>query len=151
MRINEVLKTAAGVALCLALTTGVFWSQATPAPAVTPGNASLWEVTNITIVVGQAPKTATAKVCATLDDLESPPVAVTGPQCAGQLFSSQGNTISWTTDCDVGKGTGSLIIAPDKQSFNGHVTAAKAGQDTTVHVSAVVTGTCTKPSLSGTS
>ncbi len=144
MRMRDILKTTAGVSLCLALTAGVVWSQTTPAPTVTPGNASLWEVTTSTVVAGQPPKTATAKICATPDDLQSPPATITGPQCAGQLFSRQGNTISWTTGCDIGKGTGSLTLAPDKQSFSGDVTATTAGQDTTVHVSAVVTGTCTK-------
>ena len=111
---------------------------------VLPGPDSLWEITTITTIAGQAPTTTTASLCANVEDLKAPPVVVTGPQCDGQQFSEAGKTVSWTTDCAAVKGTGSLTIADDGQSFGGDVTAASAGQDTSLHVMGKVTGTCTK-------
>jgi len=111
---------------------------------VLPGPDSLWEITTVTTVAGQAPVTTTASLCASAEDLKAPPVAVTGPQCDDQTFSEAGRTVSWTTDCAAIKGTGSLTIADDGQSFGGDVTAAAAGQDTALHVMGKVIGTCTK-------
>lgn len=111
---------------------------------VLPGPDSLWEITTTTTVVGQAPTTTTASLCASPEDLKAPPVVVTGPQCDGQQFSEVGNVVSWTTDCAAVKGTGSLTIAADGQSFSGDVTASAAGQDATLHVMGKVAGTCTK-------
>jgi hypothetical protein len=111
---------------------------------VLPGPDSLWEVTTVTTVAGSAPTTTMASLCANIEDLKAPPVAVTGPQCDGQQFIEAGKTVSWTTDCAAVKGTGSLTVADDGQSFGGDVTAATAGQDTSLHVMGKVTGTCTK-------
>ncbi|MFT4075825.1 MAG: hypothetical protein QM647_09870 [Asticcacaulis sp.] len=117
--------------------------QVSDAP-VLPGPDSLWEITTITTVAGQTPTTTTASLCASLEDLKAPPAAVTGPQCDGQQFSEARKTVSWSTDCAAVKGTGSITIAEDGQSFGGDVTASAAGQDTTLHVMGKVTGTCTK-------
>ncbi|HTM81764.1 DUF3617 domain-containing protein [Asticcacaulis sp.] len=111
---------------------------------VLPGPDLLWEITTITTIAGQAPTTTTASLCANVEDLKAPPVAVTGPQCDGQRFSEVGRTVSWTTDCAAAKGTGALTIADDGQSFGGDVTAASAGQDASLHVTGRVTGSCTK-------
>ena len=111
---------------------------------VLPGPDSLWEITTITTVAGQAPTTPTASLCANAEDLKAPPVVVTGPQCDGQQFSEAGKTVSWITDCAAVKGTGSLTVADDGQSFGGDVTAASAGQDASLHVTGKVTGSCTK-------
>jgi len=118
-------------------------TEVTDAP-VLPGPDSLWEITATTTVAGQAPTTETASLCANPEDLKAPPVVVTGPQCEGQQFSEVGKTVSWTTDCAAVKGTGSLNLADDGQSFSGDVTAATAGQDSTLHIMGKVTGTCTK-------
>jgi hypothetical protein len=117
--------------------------QMSDAP-VLPGPDSLWEITTVTTVAGQAPTTTTASLCAGGEDLKAPPVAVTGPQCDGQQFSEAGKTVSWTTDCAAVKGTGSITVAEDGQTFGGDITASTAGQDTTLHVMGKVTGTCTK-------
>ncbi len=111
---------------------------------VLPGPDSLWEVTTITTIAGQAPTTTTASLCANVEDMKAPPVAVTGPQCDGQQFTEAGKTVSWTTDCAAVKGTGSLSVADDGQSFGGDVMASAAGQDASLHVTGKVTGTCTK-------
>ena len=113
------------------------------APAL-PGPDSLWVITTVTTIAGQAPTTTTASLCANPEDLKAPPVAVTGPQCDDQKFSANGKTVSWTTDCAAIKGTGSLTIAGDGQSFGGDITASAAGQDASLHVTGKVTGTCTK-------
>ncbi len=111
---------------------------------VLPGPDSLWEITTVTTVAGQAPTTATASLCANPEDLKAPPVVITGPQCESQKFNADGKTVSWTTDCAAVKGTGALTIAGDGQSFGGDITASAAGQDTSLHVTGKVTGTCTK-------
>ncbi len=111
---------------------------------VLPGPDSMWEITTVTTVAGQAPTTTTASLCANLEDLKAPPVSVTGPQCDGQQFSEAGKTVSWTTDCASAKGTGSLTVAEDGQSFGGDVAASAAGQDMSLHVTGKVTGACTK-------
>lgn len=116
---------------------------ATSAP-VMPGPDQLWQITSMTTVAGQPPATSTASLCLGLDELKTPPVAITGPQCESQTFSPNGNTTSWTTDCDAVKGTGSITLSPDGQSFAGDIAASAAGQDTSIHVDGVVTGTCTK-------
>lgn len=149
----------------LAVAAPIVWSQTTP-PAtaqssasstsssavddtttsapVMPGPDQLWQITSMTTVAGQAPATTTTSLCLSPDELKTPPVAITGPQCENQTFSANGNTTSWTTDCDAVKGTGSVTLAPDGQSFSGDIAASAAGQDTSIHVDAVVTGTCTK-------
>ncbi|ESQ82647.1 hypothetical protein AEAC466_16025 [Asticcacaulis sp. AC466] len=115
-----------------------------PDTAVLPGPDSLWEITTQTTVAGQAPTTTTASLCASAEDLKAPPVAITGSQCESQMFNPAGNTVSWTTDCEAVKGTGSLTLAGDHQSFSGDVVASSGGRDTTSHVTGKVTGTCTK-------
>jgi hypothetical protein len=117
--------------------------QVSDAP-VLPGPDSLWEITTVTTVAGQAPTTTTASLCANAEDLKAPPVAVTGPQCDGQPFSEADGIVSWTADCAAVRGAGSITIARDGQSFGGDITAATAGQDTTLHVMGKVIGTCTR-------
>lgn len=111
---------------------------------VLPGPDSMWEITTVATIAGQAPTTITASLCANPEDLKAPPVAVTGPQCDGQQFSEAGKTVSWTTDCASVKGAGSLTVADDGQSFGGDATASTAGHDTSLHVTGKVTGSCTK-------
>jgi len=111
---------------------------------VLPGPDSMWQVTTQTTLAGQAPTTTQASLCANPEDLKAPPVTVTGPQCDSQKFNVDGDMVSWTTDCAAVKGTGSLTLAGDRQSFSGDVTASSAGQDAQMHVTGVVTGTCTK-------
>ncbi len=162
---SSVLKIAIAVCLGVAVAAPIVWSQTTATTAqssaasstsssaaddtttnapVMPGPDQLWQVTAMTTVAGQAPSTTTASLCLSPDELKTPPVAITGPQCENQTFSANGNTTSWTTDCDAVKGTGSVTMAPDGQAFAGDVAASAAGQDTSIHVDAVVTGTCTK-------
>ena len=111
---------------------------------VLPGPDSMWEISTVTTIAGQAPATTTASLCASPEDLKAPPAAVTGPQCEGQKFTQAGKVVSWTTDCAAVKSTGSLTVADDSQSFGGDITASTAGHDTTLHVTGKVTGTCTK-------
>lgn len=118
-------------------------SQVSDAP-VLPGPDSQWEVTTVTTVAGQAPTTTTASLCANIEDMKAPPVSVTGPQCDDQQFSETRRTVSWATDCAAVKGTGSITIAADGQSFGGDVTASTAGKDMSLHVMGKVTGTCTR-------
>lgn len=113
-------------------------------PAMLPGPDSMWEVTTQTTLAGQAPTTTTSSLCTNIEDLKAPPVSVTGPQCEGQMFSNEGATVSWTTDCAAVKGNGSLTVSGDHQSFSGDIVAASAGQDATIHVTGKITGTCTK-------
>ena len=159
------LKFALAACAALAVAAPIVWSQTTPGITaqsaasstsssaaddttadvpVMPGPDQLWQVTSMTTVAGQAPATTTASLCLSPDELKTPPVAITGPQCESQTFGANGNTTSWTTDCDAVKGTGSVTVAPDGQSFAGDIAASAAGQDTSIHVDGVVTGTCTK-------
>lgn len=164
-RKSVALKFALVAGIGLAIAAPMVFSQTTPnAPAqsaasstsssaaddtaadkpVMPGPDRLWQVTSMTTVAGQAPSSTTASLCLSNDELKTPPVAITGPQCESQTFSANGNTTSWTTDCDAVKGTGSVTLAPDGQSFAGDIAASAAGQDMSIHVDGVVTGTCTK-------
>lgn len=113
-------------------------------PTALPGPDSMWEVTTQTTLAGQAPTTTTSSLCANVEDLKAPPVSVTGPQCEGQMFSNEGATVSWTTDCAAVKGNGSLTVSGDHQSFSGDIVASSAGQDASIHVTGKITGTCTK-------
>ena len=136
-------QTAPGDAASSASSSSAADDTAASAP-VMPGPDRLWQVTSMATVAGQAPATTTASLCLSPDELKTPPVAITGPQCESQTFSANGNTTSWTTDCDAVKGTGSVTVAADGQSFAGDIAASAAGQDTSIHVDGVVTGTCTK-------
>ncbi len=112
------------------------------AAAALPGTAQLWQITRQTTVAGQAPTTQTVSLCTGPDDLKSPPVPLTGPQCPNQIFSADGGTVTWTADCDAVKGSGTLTVSSDNQSLSGDITDT-AGNATT-HVTGVVTGTCNR-------
>ncbi len=81
-------------------------------------------------------------LCTGPDDLKTPPVPLTGPQCPNQVFSNDGGTIHWTADCEAARGSGSLTVSTDNQSLSGDVTDVTA--NSTTHISGVVTGTCNK-------
>ena len=116
------------------------------AQPVQPGKDLLWQVTTLTTVAGQDPTTTTASVCLTPEELATPPVEISGPQCEPQMFNAVDHTVSWTNDCEAVKGTGSLNYAADGQSFAGDITVGTSAQDASLHVDGVVTGTCTKTS-----
>lgn len=117
-------------------------TDATPPPQ--PGKDLLWQITSLTTVAGQTPTTTTASLCLKPEELASPPVEVTGPQCGEPAFTAQDHTVSWSNDCDAVKGGGSLNYAADGQSFAGDITVVTAAEDVTLHVSGVITGTCDK-------
>ncbi len=161
MLLRPFLKAAAVAILAAAGSAPVVWSQtaathvdpvqqdatsASPpeaaAAAALPGTAQLWQVTMQTTVAGQAPISKSVSLCTGPDDLKTPPVPLTGPQCPNQVFSNDGGTINWTADCEAARGSGSLTVSTDNQSLSGDVTDVTA--NSTTHITGVVTGTCNK-------
>lgn len=112
------------------------------AAAQLPGTAQLWQVTVQTTIAGQSPTTKSISLCTGPDDLKTPPVPLTGPQCPNQIFSANGGTVTWTADCETAKGSGSLTVSSDNQSLSGDMTDVLG--NATLHVTGVVTGTCNK-------
>ncbi|MEI9902669.1 MAG: hypothetical protein WDN06_00795 [Asticcacaulis sp.] len=103
MSAKALLKAAIFIAIGACIAAPVVWSQTAPPaapPATTqaqdaiaasppraaaaaklPGTAQLWQVTVQTTVAGQTPATKSLSLCTGPDDLKTPPVPLTGPQC----------------------------------------------------------------------
>jgi hypothetical protein len=89
---------------------------ALPAIGQARESARLWEF-DLTTTTGEAPaETASTWVCLSQVDLASPPENLTGPRCEAQGFAREGDTLSWTADCEAARGNGQWIFSrSDKQ------------------------------------
>ena len=110
----------------------------------TSGPDQLWQVTTQTTVDGSAPSSEKASVCVSSDQLNNPPIQITGPRYDGQTFTVNGNIVTWEGQCDTDHGRGKITYGANNQSFSGEVMKVVDGHRTHTHVDGQVTGGCTK-------